>query len=173
MPEDHMERVGSFWQHSLNVAAISRILAKKTRAFSPDLAMLAGLIHGIGVLAIDDRLLEQNHLKLDHIEVDHAIQLMRPEISSLLLRKWNFDDALILVTEECGNWSRDHEGPADLCDLVLVANYLGMLQGDTNHSLPKVDSIPAVDKLGITPKDSIDTIRESVVVKRNIKKLFA
>jgi len=172
MPEDHLRRVASFWHHSLTVAAISRILAKKSRAFPPDLAMLAGLIHGIGVLVIDDRLLEHNHLMLDHIEVEHAIQVMRPEISSLLLRKWDFADVLIQVAEECGDWARDHEGPADLCDLVLIANYYGMLQGDVNHSLPKVDAVPAMAKLGVTPAGSIDTIRESVVVKRNIKKLF-
>lgn len=173
MPEDHLQRVASFWQHSLNVAAISRILAKKTRAFPPDLAMLAGLIHGIGVLIIDDRLLEHDRLMLDHLEIDHAIQVMRPEISSLLLRKWNFADVLIQVAEECGDWTRDHEGQADLCDLVLVANYYSMLQGDANHSLPMVKSIPAMEKLGIAPEDSIDAIRESSVVKRNIKKLFA
>lgn len=46
--------------------------------------MLAGPIHGIGVLVIDDRLLEHHHLMLDHLEVDHAIQAMRPQISSLL-----------------------------------------------------------------------------------------
>jgi HD-like signal output (HDOD) protein len=173
MPAEHLRRVGSFWHHSLNVAAISRILAKKSRAFPPDLAMLAGLIHGIGVLVIDDRLLEHKKLMLDHIEVDHAIQVMRPEISSLLLRKWNFDDVLIEVVEECGDWSREHDGAADLCDLVLVANYYGMLQGDVNHSLPRVNEVPAMAKLGVTPEGSIDTIRESVTVKRNIKKLFA
>lgn len=172
MPEDHLQRVASFWHHSLNVAAISRILAKKSRAFPPDLAMLAGLIHGIGVLVIDNRLLEHKYLMLDHIEIDHAIQVMRPEISSLLLRKWNFTDVLIQVVEECGDWSRNHEGPADLCDLVLVANYCSMLQGDVNHSLPQVSAIPAMEKLGITPQASIDAIRESAVVKRNIKKLF-
>jgi CRP-like cAMP-binding protein len=68
MPPEHLQRVDSFWHHSLNVAALSRILAKKTHKFSPDVAMLAGLIHGIGVLAIDDRLLEHRHLMLDHLE---------------------------------------------------------------------------------------------------------
>ncbi len=172
MPETHLERVESFWHHSLNVAAISRILAKKTRQFSPDVAMLAGLIHGIGVLVIDDRLLGHKQLMLDHLEVDHAIQVMRPEISSLLLRKWNFADVLIQVAEQCGDWFRDHEGPADLCDLVLVANYYGMMQADVDHVLPKVSAIPAMEKLAITPQDSIEAIKEAPVVKRNIKKLF-
>ncbi len=173
LPQSHFQLVGSFWRHSLNVAAISRVLAKKTRLVSPDLAMLAGLIHGIGVLAIDDYLLQHNDLMLDHLEIEHAIQMMRPEISSLLLRKWNFDDDLILVTEECGKWSRDNEGPADLCDLVLVANYLGLMKSDRKNSLPHVDTIPAVAKLEITPEDSIEAIKEAITVRVNIQKLFS
>ena len=172
LPSNHMQRISSFWEHCLNVAAISRILANKNKSFSPDLAMLAGLIHGIGVLVIDDELLE-HHLMLDHLEIDHAIQIMRPEISSLLLRRWNFGDDLILVAEECGDWTRNHKASADLCDLVLVSNYYGMLKSDKNRSLPVANSIPAVGKLGITPEEIIIALRESSTVKRNIKKIFA
>jgi len=173
LPRKHMRLVSSFWDHSLNVAAISRILAKKTRLVSPDLAMLAGLIHGIGVLVIDDFLLQHHDLMLDHLEIDHAIQVLRPEISGLLLRKWNFSDDLILVAEECGQWSRDKKTPADLCDLVLVANYLGLMKNDRNHSLPHVDSMPAIGKLDITSEDSINAIKESAIVRKNIEKLFS
>ena len=173
LPQNHLLLVGSFWDHSLNVAAISRILAKKTRVTSPDLAMLAGLTHGIGILVIDDFLLQHNDLMLDHLEIDHAIQVMRPEISSLLLRKWNFGDDLILVAEECGDWSRDKEGPADLCDLVLVANYFGLMKNDRNKSLPHASDMPAIEKLGITPEDSISAIKASSIVRKNIEKIFS
>ena len=172
LPVSHMQRVKSFWDHSLNVAALARILAKNTGLFSPDTAMLAGLVHGIGVLVIDDRLLEHHHLRLDHLEIDHAIQVMRPEISSLLLRKWDFDDELIEAAEQCGNWSRAQPGSADLCDLVLVANYYALLHNDRNHSLPPLSAIPAMEKLRIPPKQAIEAIKKSTDVKRNIKKLF-
>ena len=172
LPVSHMQRVKSFWDHSLSVAALARILAKQTGLFSPDEAMLAGLVHGIGVLIIDDRLLEHRHLRLDHLEIDHAIQVMRPEISSLLLRKWDLDDEFIQVAEQCGNWSRAQAGSADLCDLVLVANYYAMLHGDRNHTLPPVSAIPAMEKLRIPPKQAIEAIKKSTEVKRNIKKLF-
>ncbi|MDH3446834.1 MAG: HDOD domain-containing protein [Gammaproteobacteria bacterium] len=172
LPLKHMQRVRSFWDHSLNVAALGRILAKKHRSISSDLAMLAGLVHGIGVLAIDDRLLEHHHLMLDHLEVDHAIQVMRPEISSLLLRKWNFLDELIRVSEECGDWTRDIASPPDLCDLVLVANYYSMMQGDRNHTLPRVCAVPAIEHLRITPEESINALKRAPDVVRNIKKLF-
>jgi HD-like signal output (HDOD) protein len=173
LPAEHMRRVRSFWEHSINIAAISRILARPRKRFPPDLAMLAGLIHGIGVLIIDDRLLEHHHLKLDHLEIDHAIQAMRPEISSLLLRKWNLDDDLIQVAEECGDWSRDHAGPADLCDLVLAANYYALLHSDVDHVLPRTDAVPAIDRLGVAPAESIAAIREAPIVGANIRKLFS
>ena len=173
LPTHHVRRVSSFWEHCLNVASISRILAIKNRLFSPDLAMLAGLLHGIGVLIIDDELIEHHDLMLDHLEIDHAIQVMRPEISSLLLRRWNFSDDLILVAEECGDWTRDHDAAADLCDLVLVSNYYAMMKSDKNHSLPPVSAIPAVAKLGVTPDDIIFALRESARVKRDINKIFA
>jgi hypothetical protein len=77
------------------------------------------------------------------------------------------------VAEECGDWSRDKEGPADLCDLVLVANYLGLMKNNRDQSLPHVDSMPAIGKLGITPEESIDAIKESAIVRKNIEKLFS
>ena len=173
LPRNQLPLVSTFWDHSLNFAAISRILAKQTRLVSPDLAMLAGLIHGIGVLVIDDFLLEHHDLMLDHLEVDHAVQVLRPEISSLLLRKWNFSNELIMVAEECGDWERDADGKADPCDLILVANYLSLSQNDQSHSLPQMDTLPAMSKLEITAEESIAAIKESAVVRKNIEKLFS
>ena len=168
----HMLRVSSFWEHSVNVSAIARILARKRKSIRGDLAMLAGLVHGIGVLVIDDELLDHRHLMLDHLEIDHAIQAMRPEISGLLLRKWDFADDLILVAEECGEWSRAHDGPPDLCDLVLVANYYALLHSDVDHVLPRADAIPAIEALGVSADESIAALREAPTVGRNIRKLF-
>ena len=171
LPATHMQRINPFWDHSLNVAAISRILAKKTQLFPSDYAMLGGLVHGIGVLLVDDRLLRQNHLMLDHLEIDRAIEAMRPQISSLLLRKWNFNDEFIQVAEECGEWSRDKGAEIDLCDLILAANYFAMMQSDRNYSLPLVNALPAMKKLGITPGEIFSAIAKSEKIKRNIIKL--
>ncbi|WP_306306165.1 HDOD domain-containing protein [Methylomonas koyamae] len=45
-------RMQELWAHSSYVAAISAVLAHKTPGFDPDRAMLAGLIHDIGVVPI-------------------------------------------------------------------------------------------------------------------------
>jgi len=48
-----------------------------------------------------------------------------------------------------------------------------MMQSDRKHTLPQLDSVPAMGKLGITSEESIDVIKESAIVRRNIQKIFA
>lgn len=37
------------WQHSIHVAAIARVLARRLGRINPDEAMLAGLVHDVGI----------------------------------------------------------------------------------------------------------------------------
>ena len=46
------KRMRQLWKHSTRVAALCFVLAKQTRAFPPDQALLAGLIHDIGEIAV-------------------------------------------------------------------------------------------------------------------------
>ena len=47
-----MAMVEELWDHSTEVAAISCVLAKRTRTFDPGEAQLAGLLHDIGVVPV-------------------------------------------------------------------------------------------------------------------------
>ena len=60
-----------------------------------------------------------------------------------------------------------------MCDLVLAANYCGLMKSDRDHSLPAVNRVPAMAKLGVEPEDIIFALRESAREKRNIGKLFS
>ena len=173
LPEALFQTVKPFWEHSLDVAAISRILAKKSGTISPDQAMLAGLVHGIGALVIGDHLLQHHDFMMDREEIDLATQTMLPEITGLLLRSWDFSEDIILAAEGCAKWSRQIAGPVDLCDLVLVANYYRLVMGDRSVSLPLPNSIPAIRKIGIRPEEMTSLIKKSKIVRKNIEKLLA
>ena len=48
------ERMRELSAHSRKVAALSRLLARQTQGFDPEQAMLAGLIHDLGIIVILD-----------------------------------------------------------------------------------------------------------------------
>ena len=146
------------WQHSVKVSAISFVLAKITNELNPEHAMLAGLLHDIGNVAILSYAERFPEAANDSEHLDNIMQDMRGTIGSALLKKWAFIDDLILVAEEAENWMRDHDGHADYADLVIIAQlhtYIG--QPEMSH-LPTLDKVPALKKFDIgelTPKLSL------------------
>ena len=153
-----MEKVSA---HSRKVAAISRILAKSTRLFDHEQAMLAGLVHDLGVIVIVEYLQKHAADIQDEDMIEQTINVLRPQITGMLMKKWNFADDMITVAEECEDWFRNPSDEVDLCDLVLVAQFHSLMGTAEMQNMPPISKIPAMTKLKMGPQDSIDLIRQS------------
>lgn len=142
-----LKRMQELWTHSSYVAAISAVLAHKTRGFDPDRAMLAGLIHDIGVVPILTYADRHPDLIDRPEQIDETIRALRGEIGLTVIRKWSFPDDFESVVVDAENWWRNHPGEADYTDLVILSqlhSFVGTLQV---HRNPRMDEIPAYRKL--------------------------
>ena len=143
------QRLREVWEHSVQVAAIARALAGQCPGVLPDQAMLAGLIHDIGTLPILYRAEERDEL-LDTPELlDQLIARLHTRIGGAILKHWKFPDALVAVAAEHEDLNRSHDGPADLVDVVQVANLQSHI--DNNHVLGQADwtRISSFHRLGL------------------------
>ncbi|MEN8259548.1 MAG: HDOD domain-containing protein [Pseudomonadota bacterium] len=140
-------RMRDLWAHSSYVAAISAVLAHKTPGFDPDRAMLAGLIHGIGVVPVLTYADRNPMLTNNPEDIDNAIHRLRAVIGTMIMRKWNFPadfDDIILNAE---NWHRDDTPEADYTDVVIISQLHSYI-GDIGRlqKLPRMDNLPAYHK---------------------------
>jgi len=148
----------SLWEHSVKVSAICYVLAKVSDQFNPEHALLAGLLHDIGSVAILSYAERFPEVANDDQKLEQVLTDMRGRIGSAILRSWGFIEDLIVVAQHAEDWLRDHEGKADYTDLVIIAQlhtYIG--QPEMAH-LPTLDQVPAVKKLEmgeLTPKLSL------------------
>lgn len=166
------QRASKLWRHNATVAAISFVLAKRFTALSPEEAMLAGLLHDIGVLPILERAsrvpsLINNTRLLDEIISEHHAQ-----IGKVILESWNFPPELVQVAAEHEHLEYRSELLPELVDVVIVANlhsYLG-----TDHPCTRInwDDIPAFSTLGLTPQQSIEVIKEAKEEIREMRNLL-
>src|SRR3546814_9810847 len=79
------------WQQSVDVAAAAQVLAAQCTLLNPEMAMLAGLVHDIGTLAIL-RLAESHQAVLDdQQELDNVLDVLSPRIGCLVLQAWHLD----------------------------------------------------------------------------------
>jgi putative nucleotidyltransferase with HDIG domain len=143
------QRLRAVWEHSVQVAAIARALANRAPGVLPDQAMLAGLIHDIGTLPILYRAEERDELLDTPGLLDQLITRLHTRIGGAILKHWKFPEALVAVAAEHEDLQRSHAGPADLVDVVQVANLQSHI--DTDHRLSHADwsQVSAFQRLGL------------------------
>ncbi len=161
------------WEHSVQVAAISRVLAGQCAGISPDQAMLAGLLHDIGTLPILYRAEERAELLETPELLDHLIRNLHTRVGAAILKHWKFPAALVEVAELHEDLTRSHEGSADLVDVVQVANLQSHM--GSGHMLANVDwtRVAAFHQLGMD--DDVDEIEltDRVEEIEEVQSLFA
>jgi HD-like signal output (HDOD) protein len=137
------------WEHSVKVSAICYVLAHITRKFNPEHALLAGLLHDIGTVAILSYAERFPDVVNDEVKLNQAIQDMRGLIGSRILKAWDFTEDLVMVTAEAENWLRNGDQPLDYADLVIVAQLHSYIGSPRMPQLPTLDEVPAFRKLGL------------------------
>jgi len=154
------------WEHSIQVAALSRALAKTTPHLDPEQAMLAGLFHDIGVLPILMAAEDYPELLIKPAILDDLIDEIHTDVGKLIVEHWDFPDNLTEVVWEHENLQRDPQPKAEYSDLVLIAN----LQSPSreNHPNTKINwsTIPAFQKLGFDHEVEIieiEGIKEEII----------
>ncbi|MDZ7805092.1 HDOD domain-containing protein [Thiohalophilus sp.] len=149
------KRLRHLWEHSTEVAAISSALAHTQPGLQPDHALLAGLVHDIGALPILSRVEDYPELLEDEPTLDTIIATAHPKLGEAILKAWNFPADIIAAASDHENLERDHDGPADYTDLVIVANLQSLLGTSHPHTELDWSKVPAFAKLGLEPDVSI------------------
>lgn len=142
------------WEHSTQVAGLTTMFCKHFTKLKPDQAMLAGLVHDIGVLPILVRAEEYPELLENPALLDKLTRELHSRLGTLILDSWDFPKELVAVASEHENLEYDSGEGIDYVELVQAANIQAHL--GTNHPLGSVDvsKIPSCIKLGITDEET-------------------
>ncbi|HJW81143.1 MAG TPA: HDOD domain-containing protein [Acidiferrobacterales bacterium] len=166
------QRMQVLWEHSTQVAAISHVLARKFTRLQPDEAMLAGLIHDIGVLPILQKAENHPELLADVAQLNDIIDKLHPSIGRLILEAWKFPPELVAAAAEHENLTRISD-QVDYTDIVTVANLHSYLGSKHRHAKVKFSDVPAFTKLGLTPETSLSTMEEAAAEMKDVKSMLA
>ena len=135
------------WEESVDIAAVSAAIAKRTPPFSIDRAMLAGLLQNIGSMLLLTRL----DSVLKNLKYPKTLEIIceahGKKLGAMLMRHWGLDAELIEVVESRGDWYRDKREEASLADLVVVARLHSLAASGDGHKYPGICAVPAYEKL--------------------------
>ena len=144
--QSEMERL---WRHSREVAALCWVLADQATRINPEEALLAGLLHDIGVVPVLVQAEYHGALFANEANLQHAIRELRADVGTAVLQNWAFPDAFVDAVRHAEDWHYDSgDTEPGLVDLVILAQMHAMIGSGQNGDLPPFDQVPAYRRLG-------------------------
>lgn len=135
------------WEHSIHVAALSRVLARRLTRTSPDEAMFTGLVHDIGVFYLLYRTASFPEMVADAAMLHELLVRWHADIGHALLAAMGMPDDLLTLVQE-HETERSVTTVNSLADILFVANRLaGIEQSWRDPLLSPPDDGATVRKL--------------------------
>ena len=163
------DRMETLWHNSTLVAAICFVLARRSGHFDPEKAMLAGLLHDIGVVPIISCAEKYPDIAAQPDRLEAVVSELRGQIGAMILRKWDFPDEFVEAARSAEDWQRNPAPTPDYCDLVLISKLHSFVGTPRTRPVPAIDQVPAFAKLSLgtlTPEVILDILkaaREQIV----------
>ena len=119
----HLKRAEAVWAHSVDVAAIAFVLARKTTGLNPDEALFAGLLHDVGRFYLLSKLPNYPELTEDPVALEAVLDEWHASIGHAVLGTIGLPDAVLdaVAEHESANYCAT---PRSLTDVIAVANLL-------------------------------------------------
>jgi len=145
------------WEHSVQIAAMSRAISKQVPHLQAEQAMLAGLVHNIGALPI--LAMAENYPELvdNENKLREIMDSAGPIIGKTILSEWGFPENMCKIPKNYQKLNYDGGAEADYVDLVIVAR-LQTLPSDHPHVQSDWNRIPSFSKIGLEPEIEVITI---------------
>jgi HD-like signal output (HDOD) protein len=138
------------WDTSLQVAAISRVLASNVPELENEQALLGGLIHNIGALPILTKIEHRFGFDTNAGMIHDLIEELAPEIGAHILANWNFTESLANIPTACQDLGYDPGPFPTYADVVLVARLQNIAAENGNDA--DWSQVPAFAKIGVEPE---------------------
>jgi len=139
----------NLWRHSREVAALCWVLADHATSLDPEEALLAGLLHDIGVVPVLVHAEHHVNLFADPANLRAAIRDLRADVGTALMEKWSFPQTFVEAVRHAEDWGYEcRESEPQLTDVVILAQMHAMVGKGEAIEVPPFDQVPAYRRLG-------------------------
>ena len=158
---------GRFWEHSLGVAMLSRMLAAKRHGINPEEAYLAGLLHDFGIIILDQffqnefsevlMLVHEQSMPMLEAEkqvcgYDHA------ELAGLVSMEWKYPEYLTISLRNHHNphYSGEYE---EMANAIYLANCLEHRFNKEHETANSPEADPVIQERFIEDDEQLDILQ--------------
>ena len=158
----HLEpMLDALWKHSVHVAALSHVVARRFTSLNGDTALLAGLMHNVGRIYILTRASNHPTLFADQLTYQSIVRDWHTNVTKALLENWQVAEEIVDAVSSYEDMNREMRGPVTLTDVLALASLLNQHMVHGAMTDPTEPLVWALKRLQIRYVDCQGVIDES------------
>jgi len=129
------------WKHSVQIAALSHVVARRFTSLNADTALLAGLMHNVGRIYLLTRASSHPALFGDQLAYQSIVRDWQANVTKALLENWQVAEEIVDAVSSYEDLNREMRGPVTLTDVLALAS---LLQQHKSHGAMTEPTQPLV-----------------------------
>ena len=155
------EPLNRLWRESTYVAAFCYVLSRNHTERNPDEGFLAGLLHGVGRLYILTRTPKFPELLGNPESLGDITRDWHAQVAKAILENWELTDELVQAVADQDDVAREHEGMADLTDILVCANMMAAYMDHPEDLVLNMAGVTSFTRLGLDQANCTVVLAES------------
>jgi len=150
----------SLWKNSVQIAAVSHVLARRFTSLNGDAALLAGLMHNVGRIYILTRASKNTVLVADRLTYNSMVRDWHANVAKAVLENWRVAEEIVEAVTGYEDLDREARGPVTLTDVLSLAV---LLEQKRTLEAPEPDEkfMKGLKRLQLQPGDCNSVLEES------------
>lgn len=137
------------WQSCVLVASLCYVIARRFTRVSPDKAMLAGLLQGIGRLYILTRASRHRSLFSDMTAYRAIERDWHLSIATAVLENWEIAEEIVEAVRDSEDLEREPRGPLGLTDVLVAGKLFAAHHQDPQELDAQIRKVRALARLNL------------------------
>jgi HD-like signal output (HDOD) protein len=158
----HLEGpLDGLWRNSVQIAALSHVIARRFSSLNGDTALLAGLMHNVGRIYILTRASKHPSLVADPLTYNSIVRDWHTNVSKALLENWRVAEEIVEAVGGHEDMDREQRGPVTLTDVLSLATQVERNRVGAEMGAPDDSLIKGLRRLQLGMRDCHTVIDES------------
>jgi HD-like signal output (HDOD) protein len=149
------------WKDNVTMASTACVVARRCRRISPDTALFAGLVSGVGKICLLARASRSRLLIDNPAAYNEVVRDWHAEVAQVLLRSWNVADDIVSAIHNFQQKVATVRGTSPLADVLSVAGIMSIQQQTPEQLAEALQTDQSAARLGLDPRQCVTFIGES------------
>jgi HD-like signal output (HDOD) protein len=153
--------LAALWKDNVSLAATACVVARRCRRASPDTALFAGLVAGVGKICLLAKARRQPAMLNDSVAYHLLVRDWHAEVAQAVLHGWGIAEEICIAVGALHTRPVMRQGAAPLADVLMVADMLAF-----QHEVPDIlrqhlEQEGSAARLGLAAADCLKLREES------------